>query len=153
MAGINEHLILVLVGIILLAVMLLLLRRIKAQRGQKIILAIDTSTLSGLAARPSKSFRVDEPTPAEIAQMATAGDDLTRIKGVGPKIAGLLHRQGVHHFAQIAAWNDSDITAVDATLGSFAGRPRRDQWVEQAKLLAAGDSTGFETKFGALGPR
>ena len=35
-------------------------------------------------------------------------------------------------------------------LGTFKGRPSRDNWVEQAKYLAAGDTTGFEAKFGKL---
>ena len=37
---------------------------------------------------------------------------------------------------------------VDALMGRFAGRIRRDQWVEQARLLAAGDSAGFAAQFG-----
>lgn len=153
MAGMNENVILILVGIVLLAILMLLLRRTKTYRGQKIILDVDTSTHSGLAARNTKNFRIDEPSPEDLARMAEAGDDLTRIKGVGPKIAGLLHREGVHHFAQIASWTDADIFAIDTKLGNFAGRPMRDQWVEQAKLLATGDAAGFEEKFGALGPR
>ncbi len=35
--------------------------------------------------------------------------------------------------------------------GTFAGRIGRDNWVDQAKLLVAGDVKGFEKKYGALG--
>ena len=35
-------------------------------------------------------------------------------------------------------------------LGAFAGRPQRDQWIEQARLLAAGDTAGYESRFGKL---
>lgn len=76
------------------------------------------------------------------------GDDLRRIKGVGPKLVTLLHEQGVTSFAQVAAWNDADIDRIDAQLGRFQGRIRRDNWVEQAKLLQTGDLSAYEAKFG-----
>ncbi len=87
--------------------------------------------------------------PAPASAPAT-GDDLTRIKGLGPKIAALLQGLGVSSFAQIAAWDDAEIDRIDAELGTFAGRIRRDNWVEQARLLAEGDSGAYEAKFGKL---
>lgn len=80
----------------------------------------------------------------------TATDDLTRIKGLGPKLRTLLNGLGVTSFAQIAAWSEADIAEIDGKLGAFAGRPTRDNWVEQAKLLAAGDTAAYEEKFGKL---
>jgi predicted flap endonuclease-1-like 5' DNA nuclease len=96
-----------------------------------------------------------EPAPAPVpppapTPPAAEADDLRRIKGVGPKLAALLHSLGVTTYAQIAAWTDADIDRIDAQLGTFAGRIRRDSWVEQAMLLAAGDTAGFEGKFGKL---
>ncbi len=55
---------------------------------------------------------------------------------------------GITTFAQIAAWDDAEIDRVDAQMGRFQGRIRRDQWVEQARLLAAGDATGYAARFG-----
>ena len=49
------------------------------------------------------------PTPTATPAPATGGDDLTRIKGLGPKIATLLGEQGVTSFAQIAAWTAADV--------------------------------------------
>ena len=86
----------------------------------------------------------------EAAQAAAGADNLTRIKGVGPKLAALLAKLGVTRFAQIAAWSEADIDRIDAQLGAFAGRIRRDNWVEQCRLLSAGDTAGFEAKFGKL---
>ena len=77
-------------------------------------------------------------------------DDLLRIKGVGPKLARMLYDMGITHYAQIAAWSSSDIAAVDARLGPFAGRIERDEWTEQARLLDARDYDAFEAKFGKL---
>lgn len=97
-----------------------------------------------------------EPVPAPIpaspavAAVADEQDDLLRLKGVGPKLKMLLIELGVTRYAQIAAWGDADIAAIDAKLGNFKGRPVRDHWVDQAKYLAAGDIAGFEAKYGKL---
>ncbi|NCP19885.1 MAG: hypothetical protein GW855_12085 [Erythrobacter sp.] len=81
---------------------------------------------------------------------AGGADDLTRLKGVGPKLAAQLESLGVTSFAQIAAWSESDIDRIDDQLGRFKGRIRRDDWVEQAKLLASDDTGAFEARFGKL---
>lgn len=90
------------------------------------------------------------PAPAPGPEVPNGGDDLRRIKGVGPKLATLLNSLGVTSYAQIAGWSDADIDRIDAQLGAFAGRIRRDSWIEQAKYLSSGDTTGFEAKFGKL---
>lgn len=84
---------------------------------------------------------------------ATPGppDDLTRLKGLGPKAAGVLNGIGVTTYAQLAALTHGQVAKVDAAMGNLAGRIHRDQWVEQARLLASGDIPGFEAKFGKLG--
>lgn len=88
-----------------------------------------------------------EPAPAV---PAGGGDDLSKIKGLGPKLRALLPTLGITSYAQIAALSETDLDALDAKLGTFAGRPRRDNWVAQAKFLAAGDTAGFEGQFGKL---
>lgn len=88
---------------------------------------------------------------AQIERTASGGtaDDLTRIKGLGPKLAATLNELGITRFDQIAGWSEGDIDRIDAQLGRFEGRIRRDSWVEQARFLAAGDIAGFEGRFGA----
>lgn len=77
-------------------------------------------------------------------------DDLQRMKGVGPKLAGLLAGQGYMRFEQIAALTPEEIEQLDAQLGAFRGRLVRDRIVEQAAFLARGDETGYERVFGKL---
>jgi predicted flap endonuclease-1-like 5' DNA nuclease len=77
-------------------------------------------------------------------------DNLTRIKGVGPKLADLLNSLGVFHFRQIAGWSDAQVTEVDSHLDTFKGRITRDRWVDQAKLLDARNVAAFEREFGKL---
>jgi predicted flap endonuclease-1-like 5' DNA nuclease len=89
------------------------------------------------------------PEPAPEPAPATA-DDLSRIKGLGPKLQKLLPELGITTFAQIAALTEADLAELDTKLGAFAGRPAKDNWVEQAKFLAAGDTAGFEAQFGKV---
>ena len=75
-----------------------------------------------------------------------AADDLKRIKGVGPKLEELLNSLGYYHFDQIAAWSAAEVAWIDAHLEGFHGRATRDEWVAQAKLLAAGEETEFSKR-------
>jgi NADH-quinone oxidoreductase subunit E len=72
-------------------------------------------------------------------------DDLKRIKGVGPKIEGILNELGVYHFDQVASWTEENKAWVDTRL-KFKGRIDREDWIAQAKVLAAGDETEFSKR-------
>jgi predicted flap endonuclease-1-like 5' DNA nuclease len=74
-------------------------------------------------------------------------DELQKISGIGPKNEKILHTLGFFHFDQIAEWTEAQISWVDDHL-KFNGRIGRENWVEQAKLLAAGNVEEFETRFG-----
>jgi predicted flap endonuclease-1-like 5' DNA nuclease len=116
-----------------------------AQRNQALI---DAPSAAASVVVAPVAEAVAEEVP--VAEPVVAGDDLTQIKGLGPKLRTRLGELGVTSFAQIAAWSEADIVAIDAQLGSFAGRATRDQWVAQAGFLAAGDVAGYEAQFGKL---
>ena len=73
-------------------------------------------------------------------------DDLKQIKGVGPKLEKTLHGMGIFHFDQIATWGPAEQAWIDDNLEGFKGRATRDDWVAQAKILAAGGTTEFSGK-------
>lgn len=75
------------------------------------------------------------------AMPVAAADDLRRIKGIGPKLADWLADNGVTRFAQIAAWDDETVTDFAQRLGRMGGRIQADDWVGQARILAAGGET------------
>ena len=77
-------------------------------------------------------------------------DDLQRMKGVGPKFAELLKARGFVRFEQLGALSAEEVDRLDQALGPFRGRLKRDQIVEQAQFLAAGDEDGFQHRFGRL---
>lgn len=87
---------------------------------------------------------------AQIQAVEAEGMGLDRLKGVGPKLVAQLAGMGVSRLDQVAAWNEADIDRIDAQLGRFQGRIRRDAWVEQARLLTAGDTAGYAARFGNL---
>jgi NADH-quinone oxidoreductase subunit J len=68
------------------------------------------------------------------------GDDLKRIKGIGPKLERLLHRNGIHTFEQIATLTEPQTLELDKQLEEFRGRITRDHWVEQAKKFVEGQA-------------
>lgn len=117
-----------------------------ARRNQALIDAPPAAAVPNAPPAPVSAAPAPAPAPAGISSV----DDLTRLKGVGPKLSALLGTLGVTSFAQIAGWSDADIDRIDAQLGNFQGRIRRDDWVEQARLLAAGDTAGYENRFGKL---
>ena len=70
------------------------------------------------------------------------GDDLKKIKGIGPKLEAMLNEMGVHGYAQIAAWSPEEVAWMDDNVPNFPGRASRDDWVGQARALAAGETPG-----------
>ena len=93
------------------------------------------------AAKPAKAAapkaeKAEKPAKAKKAAKGE-GDDLSQISGVGPVIVGKLNDTGITTFAQIAAWTDADVEAIEEKL-SFKGRVGREDWIAQAKDLAKG---------------
>ena len=78
-------------------------------------------------------------------------DDLSRLKGVGPKFVARLSELGITRYDQLAGLNANEAAHLDERMGPFRGRLARDRVVEQADYLARGDLDGFEEKFGKLG--
>ena len=89
--------------------------------------------------------------PATLDEPREGGpDDLKKIKGIGKKLESLLHGMGFYHYDQIASWTADEVAWVNANLEGFKGRVTRDNWVEQARLLEAGDRAAYEAKFGKV---
>lgn len=77
--------------------------------------------------------------PRSLAAPDGKADDLTRIKGIGPKLSKRLNEVGIFHFKQIAGWSDEEANWVDDHL-SYKGRVAREAWVSQAQILSANGS-------------
>jgi len=125
-------------------------KRIRGHRQHQTVVKI-TDILTG-GAKPSKKAaakKTDAPkkddapkaaakSEAAAAPMFTApegdGDNLTKIKGIGPVAAGQLNEQGITTFAQIAALTDAEIASIDEAMPFSADQI--SDWRDQAKDLA-----------------
>ncbi|MEA3029393.1 MAG: hypothetical protein QOG13_718 [Sphingomonadales bacterium] len=88
------------------------------------------------------------PRPARAGGPA---DDLSRLKGVGPKFVARLNELGIARYDQLAGLNANEAAHLDERMGPFQGRLARDRIIEQADYLARRDLEGFEERFGKLG--
>jgi predicted flap endonuclease-1-like 5' DNA nuclease len=107
------------------------------------------STAAAAVSDVSGEF-IDAPVHANLPGASGPPDDLTRLKGVGPKLAASLNQFGISRFDQLATLSEGDLERLDQHLGPFKGRLQRDQVPLQAEYLARGDVDGFEARFGKL---
>lgn len=84
------------------------------------------------------------------AAVSAGKDNLRRLIGIGAVNERRLNEHGITTFAQIAGWTTADIDSVEHYL-RFGGRVEREHWVEQAKLLAAGNEKEFARRFPTAG--
>ena len=85
--------------------------------------AIDTATET-----------VQTTVTAAVEPLIEQVDELTLLRGVGPRVADALVARGVTTFAQLAAWTDADLAAFDAEL-KLLGRSKRYDFIGQAKNM------------------
>jgi len=83
--------------------------------------------------------------PQGFTSRPSDADELKRIKGIGPVIEKTLNGLGVYQFKQIASFDKDNISWVENYL-SFPGRIEREDWISQAKDLAAGKDTAFSKR-------
>lgn len=77
------------------------------------------------------------PEAAAVTPAAETGDDdLTQIKGIGPKFAQTLKDHGITSYKKLASLTPAEIEELEEKLG-FSGRFERENWVEQARALIA----------------
>ncbi len=66
-------------------------------------------------------------------------DDLTKVEGIGPKVAETLNAKGIATFASLASTNADQLKAILAEAGGVMGTMDPTTWPEQAKMAAAGE--------------
>lgn len=107
------------------------------------------SDLSGLRSVRSEALRPDvaatEGQRAGQPRPMSQIDDLKRVRGIGVLIEKKLNSLGVTTYEQIANWTNADIDRVSQIL-DFKGRIERENWVEQARILASGGHTEFSRR-------
>ncbi len=78
-----------------------------------------------------------EPEPAAAPAAPPQPDDLKKIEGIGPKVAGLLNENGITTYAQLA---DTPVEKLQQILDDAKLQMMHPgSWPEQAKLAAEGN--------------
>ena len=101
---------------------------------------------------PAQSVAVSQRPAAQDAGhalAATGGDDLLRIRAIDAETSRRLNGIGISTFEQIAHWTPADVNRVNQALG-LAGRVDREQWIEQAQILAKGGETYYSRNRAAV---
>jgi predicted flap endonuclease-1-like 5' DNA nuclease len=100
--------------------------------------------------------QIEEPTHAEVPVPSVpliapkpfvrhpieGGDDFQRIRAIDANLEQRLKMEGVDSFEHIAAWSPADVKRFSGLL-DIPGRIDREQWVEQAQILAKGGETYY----------
>lgn len=100
-------------------------------------------TSAPVMAPPAAPVRLVETPPP--APKPLVKDDLKKIRGIGRVNEARLNDLGVISFSQIAAWTAADAQRIGDIL-AFEGRIEREEWIEQAAILASGKTTEFSVR-------
>jgi len=84
---------------------------------------------------------VGEPQPVA-TPIIESGDDFQRIRAIDADLEQRLKAEGIDSFEHIAAWSASDVVRIGQLLG-ISDRIDREQWIEQAQILAKGGETYY----------
>ncbi|MBU0656822.1 MAG: hypothetical protein KJ914_17005 [Gammaproteobacteria bacterium] len=83
-----------------------------------------------------------EPTPS--AAVENGADDLTKLSGIGPKLAEAMKAAGINRFGQVASMGADEVGERLATSGIRYSKTVAESWAAQAKLAETGDWGGLK---------
>ncbi len=111
---------------------------------------------------PAVAETVDAPMPVAetVVEVSTAAepaltaeqsdDDLTRLTGIGPKLAEAMKAAGICTYAQLTTMSVEDVNQALAGSNIRYNKASAESWAEQATLAAAGDWKGLKAHQAAL---
>lgn len=118
---------------------------------------LDRKVIADIAAQDNAAFlelvklaQVSLKAKAAAPKTAKAGDDLTQVEGIGPKVKELLYAEGITTFANVAATSADRIKEILAAGGARFKMMDPTTWPEQAALAAKGDWEAFKKLKDAL---
>jgi predicted flap endonuclease-1-like 5' DNA nuclease len=97
------------------------------------------------APKPAEAKPAEAPSVVKTVEVKVpieGGDDFQRIRAIDAELEMRLKAEGVNYFEHIATWTAADVKRIGQELG-MPGRIDREQWVEQAQILAKGGETYY----------
>jgi len=74
-------------------------------------------------------------------ELPVSGDNLKKIRGIGPALERRLHRHGIRRLEQIAELSESELVEIAKQLAIAPNLAQRDRWIEQARGLVENHTT------------
>lgn len=101
-------------------------------------------TATEIASRTSPEPQSDTPPAVTTVpdDVPAAPDALTLISSITPAREAELNELGVTNFGQIAGWTVEDVAHISVVMG-LGSRITRENWIEQAAVLARGELTAY----------
>lgn len=93
-------------------------------------------------AAPKKTEAKAAPKKAKTAPAKSATiepDDLTKVEGIGPKIAGILNESGIFTWADLGAAKIQDLRDILEAAGPRYKSKNPGSWAKQARMAAKGE--------------
>ncbi len=100
--------------------------------------SLKAETKKAAAKKTSAKKAIIKKAPAKKVTKKVVADDLKKIEGVGPKIAGLLAKGGFPTFAAVGKAKKTELKAILDAAGKRYQMHDPSTWAKQAKLAAAG---------------
>jgi len=103
-----------------------------------------------VTAKPKKAATKKVAAKKTTTKKATKADDLKKVEGIGPKIAGLLNDAGIVTFADLAKAPIKTLKKVLTDAGNRFKMHDPKTWAAQAELAAKGEWDKLKTWQGEL---
>jgi len=101
---------------------------------------VKSGDVSSSLGKANKGDMGSKPKGMLSAARGGKADNLTLIDGVGNAIEKKMFKLGIYHFDQVAKMSKSELAWLGTSVG-FPGRPERENWAGEAKVLAKGGTT------------
>ncbi len=112
-------------------------RKLQQARRENRQLRRQFAILSGRMDQLEKAGAKKPPKAREKAvskKVSTQKDDLTRIKGIGPRVQERLYEQGITAMEQLATMSQQSVEDLEKAI-NVTGKITREQWVKQARAM------------------
>jgi len=91
------------------------------------------------AKKPAAKKTETKKAPAKAAAVAATVDDLTKVEGIGPKIAGILNESGIYTWAELGDTKVQVLRDILEAAGPRYKSKNPGSWAKQARMAAKGD--------------
>lgn len=101
-------------------------------------IAITGISIDGSKKKAEKAEKPAEKTAPKATKAAAKTDDLTKVEGIGPKIAEVFNNVGIATYSELAKTSVDKLNEILAEAGPAYASHTPDTWPAQAKLAAEG---------------